>query len=141
MQAILAARFRSFLIPEGVDLTNFGGVEAFDKWLAARFASNRSYDKTVQGLLLAEGRLVQSGPLLFYSATKLEAEQLAGRTAGVFLGMRLECAQCHDHPFEPWSQEDFWGFAAFFTRISRPRGKLENVSTVMQVQTSIVAKS
>jgi len=130
----LAARFRSFLIPEGVDLTNFGGVEAFEKWLAGRFQSNESYDKTVQSLLLAEGRLVQSGPLLFYSATKLEADQLAGRTARVFLGMRLECAQCHDHPFEPWTQEDFWGFAAFFARISRPRGKLENVSTVMQVR-------
>lgn len=130
----LAARFRSFLIPEGVDLANFGGVEAFEKWLSGRFASNEPYDKTVQGLLLAEGRLVQSGPLLFYSATKLEADQLAGRTARVFLGMRLECAQCHDHPFEPWSQEDFWGFAAFFARISRPRGKLENVSTVMQVR-------
>lgn len=130
----LAARFRSFLIPEGVDLTNFGGIETFEKWLAGRFQSNESYDKTVQDLLLAEGRLVQSGPLLFYSATRLEADQLAGRTARVFLGMRLECAQCHDHPFEPWSQEDFWGFAAFFARISRPQGKLENVSTVMQVR-------
>jgi hypothetical protein len=130
----LAAKFRSFLIPEGVDLTNFGGVEAFEKWLAGRFQSNESYDKTVQSLLLAEGRLAQSGPLLFYSATKLEADQLAGRTARVFLGMRLECAQCHDHPFEPWTQEDFWGFAAFFARISRPRGKLETVSTVMQVR-------
>ncbi len=130
----LAARFRSFLIPEGVDLTSFGGIETFEKWLAGRFQSNESYDKTVQSLLLAEGRLVQSGPLLFYSATKLEADQLAGRTARVFLGMRLECAQCHDHPFEPWTQEDFWGFAAFFARISRPRGKLENVSTVMQVR-------
>ncbi|MBC7966581.1 MAG: DUF1549 domain-containing protein, partial [Fuerstia sp.] len=130
----LAARFRSFLIPEGVDLTSFGGVEVFEKWLAERFQSNDSYDRTVQSLLLAEGRLVQSGPLLFYSATKLEADQLAGRTARVFLGMRLECAQCHDHPFEPWTQEDFWGFAAFFARISRPRGKLENVSTVMQVR-------
>ena len=130
----LAARFRSFLIPEGVDLTSFGGIEAFEKWLAGRFKSGESYDKTVQSLLLAEGRLVQSGPLLFYSATKLEADQLAGRTARVFLGMRLECAQCHDHPFESWKQEDFWGFAAFFARISRPRGKLENVSTVMQVR-------
>ncbi|MEJ7595566.1 MAG: DUF1549 domain-containing protein [Planctomycetaceae bacterium] len=130
----LAARFRSFLIPEGVDLRSFGGVEVFEKWLAGRFQSNESYDKTVQSLLLAEGRLVQSGPLLFYSATKLEADQLAGRTARVFLGMRLECAQCHDHPFEPWTQEDFWGFAAFFARISRPRGKLENISTVMQVR-------
>ena len=130
----LAAKFRSFLLPEGVDLTNFGGVEAFEKWLAARFQKNEPYDRTVQSLLLAEGRLAQSGPLLFYSATKLEADQLAGRTARVFLGMRLECAQCHDHPFEPWTQEDFWGFAAFFARISRPRGKLETVSTVMQVR-------
>ena len=130
----LAARFRSFLIPEGIDLTNFGGIEAFEKWLSEQFASGQSYDKTVQQLLLAEGRLVKSGPLLFYSATKLEPEQLAGRTARVFLGTRLECAQCHDHPFEPWKQADFWGFAAFFGRISRPQGKLETVSTVMQVR-------
>ncbi len=130
----LAARFRSFLIPEGIDLANFGGIEAFEKWLAEQFASGQSYDKTVQQLLLAEGRLVKSGPLLFYSATRLEPDQLAGRTARVFLGMRLECAQCHDHPFEPWKQEDFWGFAAFFGRISRPQGKLETVSTVMQVR-------
>ncbi|MBL8815290.1 MAG: DUF1553 domain-containing protein [Planctomyces sp.] len=130
----LAARFRSFLIPEGIDLANFGGIEAFEKWLAERFESGEPYDETVRSLLLAEGRLVQSGPLLFYSATKLEPDQLAGRTARVFLGMRLECAQCHDHPFEPWTQQDFWGFAAFFARISRPKGKLENVSTVMQVR-------
>ena len=130
----LAARFRSFLIPEGIDLTNFGGIEAFEKWLLEQFSCGQSYDQTVQQLLLAEGRLVKSGPLLFYSATRLEPDQLAGRTARVFLGMRLECAQCHDHPFEPWKQEDFWGFAAFFGRISRPQGKLETVSTVMQVR-------
>ena len=76
----------------------------------------------------------QSGPLLFYSALKLDADQLAARTSRVFLGMRLECAQCHDHPFEAWSQEDFWSYAAFFAQISRPKGTLENVSTVMQVR-------
>ena len=130
----VAARFRSFLIPEGIDLANFGGIEAFEKWLSDQFSSGQSYDKTVQQLLLAEGRLAKSGPLLFYSATRLEPEQLAARTSRVFLGMRLECAQCHDHPFEPWKQEDFWGFAAFFGRISRPQGKLETVSTVMQVR-------
>lgn len=130
----LATVYRTFLLPEGVDLTNFGGVEEFDRWLANRFASNDSYDEVVRSLLLAEGRLSRSGPLLFYSAAKLDADQLASRTARVFLGMRLECAQCHDHPFEPWTQDDFWGFAAFFARISRPRGTLENVSTVMQVR-------
>ncbi|MEZ6125236.1 MAG: DUF1549 and DUF1553 domain-containing protein [Planctomycetaceae bacterium] len=130
----LAASFRTFLIPEGVDLTSFGGVEAFDKWLAGEFQKNEPYDRIARSLLLAEGRLSHSGPLLFYSAAMLNADQLAARTARVFLGMRLECAQCHDHPFEAWTQKDFWGFAAFFARISRPRGTLESASTVMQVR-------
>ncbi|EKJ98950.1 protein containing DUF1549 [Rhodopirellula baltica SH28] len=130
----MAAVWRSFLIPEGVDLDAFGGREAFEKWLAEQFANDEPYDKIVRRLLLAEGRLAQSGPLLFYSALKLDADQLAARTSRVFLGMRLECAQCHDHPFEPWSQEDFWSYAAFFAQISRPKAMLENVSTVMQVR-------
>ncbi|MCA9049636.1 MAG: DUF1549 domain-containing protein, partial [Planctomycetaceae bacterium] len=98
----IATVWRSFLIPEGVDLTAFGGVQEFDRWLADRFAGDDSYDEVVRSLLLAEGRLSRSGPLLFYSALKLDPEQLAARTGRVFLGMRLECAQCHDHPFEPW---------------------------------------
>src|SRR5262249_253657 len=119
---------------EGLDLARFGGVEAFDRWLAQRLASNDSYDEVVRSLLLAEGRLSRSGPLLFYSALKLDADQLASRTARVFLGMPLECAQCHNHPVEPWPQQDFWGFAAFFARISRPKAQLESVSTVLQVR-------
>lgn len=130
----IATVWRTFLIPEGIDLTRFGGVEAFDKWLAKQLADNVSYDQIARELLLAEGRLVQSGPLLFYSALKLDPDQLASRTARVFLGLRLDCAQCHDHPFEPWTQKDFWGFAAFFAQISRPKAKLESVSTVMRVQ-------
>ena len=130
----MAATWRSFMIPEGVDLDQFGGREAFDRWLTEQFSSDESYDAIVRKLLLAEGRLSRSGPLLFYSALKLNADQLAARTSRAFLGMRLECAQCHDHPFEPWTQDDFWSYAAFFARISRPKGELENVSTVMQVR-------
>jgi len=130
----LATIWRSFLIPEGVDLTAFGGVDAFDRWLADQFGKNDSYDSIVRSLLLAEGRLSRSGPLLFYSAAKLDPDLLAARSARVFLGVRLECAQCHNHPFEPWTQEEFWGFAAFFAQISRPQGDLRAVSTVMQVR-------
>lgn len=130
----MAAVWRSFLIPEGVDLTAFGGVESFDRWLAERFGKNQPYDQTVRELLLAEGRLSRSGPLLFYSAAKLDPDQLASRTARVFLGMRLECAQCHDHPFEPWTQQDFWSLAAFFAQISRPQANLQAVTAVMQVR-------
>ena len=129
----LATMWRSYLIPDGIDLTAFGGVETFDKWLADQLSGGTGYDEIAKQLLLAEGRLSQSGPLLFYTAAKLDPDQLAARTSRVFLGVRLECAQCHDHPFEPWKQEDFWSMAAFFSRISRPRGKLEAASRVMRV--------
>ena len=129
----LATTWRTFLIPEGVDLTAFGGIDKFDQWLADEFGKNASYDSVVRSLLLAGGRLSRSGPLLFYSAAKLDPDVLAVRSARVFLGMRLECAQCHNHPFEPWTQEEFWNLAAFFAQISRPQGELKAVSTVMQV--------
>lgn len=129
----LAAVWRAFLLPEGVDLSRFGGVRAFETWLGERFAAHAPYDQLVRELLLAEGRLSKSGPLAFYAALKLDPDQLAARTSRVFLGMRLECAQCHDDPFEPWTQRDFWSYAAFFAQISRPEGKLESVSTVMRV--------
>src|SRR5579872_2367363 len=130
----LATIWRTFLIPEGVDLTAFGGVDAFDRWLADEFGKNTSYDNVVRSLLLAGGRLSRSGLLLFYSAARLDPDVLAARSARVFLGMRLECAQCHNHPFEPWTQEEFWNLAAFFAQISRPQGELKAVSTVMQVR-------
>ena len=130
----LATTWRTILIPEGVDLTVFGGREAFDRWLAERLEAGDAYDSIVRKLLLAEGRLSTSGPLLFYSAAKLDPDRLAAQTSRVFLGIRLECAQCHDHPFEPWKQTDFWSYAAFFARISRPQAELATVSTVMQVR-------
>ena len=130
----LAAVLASVSPAGGVELDRFGGVAAFETWLEDRFGDNTPYDQIVREILLAEGRVAQAGPLLFYTAAKLEADRLAARTARVFLGMRLECAQCHDDPFEPWTQEDFWSFAAYFARISRPRGELEAASTVLRVK-------
>ncbi len=130
----LAAVWRTYLIPEGIDLSRFGGRQSFERWIGKQFADRVPYDEIVRRLLLAEGRLTQSGPLLFYAAVKMDPDQLATRSARVFLGMRLDCAQCHDDHFEPWLQEDFWGYAAFFARISRPQGMLRDVSTVMRVR-------
>ncbi len=74
---------------------------------------------------------------MFYSSLKLNPEELAGKTARAFLGVRMDCAQCHDHPFdEGVSQRDFWSFAAFFARISRPKGKMDVTSPVLQVRDS-----
>jgi hypothetical protein len=130
----LAAVWREILLPNDVDLSRVGGAVKFEEWLAVRFAENRSYDQIVREILLAEGRVAESGPLLFYAALKLNPEELAARTSRAFLGMRMECAQCHNHFFDDISQHDFWSFAAFFARISRPRGKMEMTSPVLAVR-------
>jgi hypothetical protein len=131
----LAAVWRGILLPSEADLSRLGGATSFEEWLAERFAQHIAYDQIVSELLLAEGRVAESGPLLFYAAHKLNPEELAARTSRAFLGVRMECAQCHDHFFdEEISQNDFWSFAAFFARISRPLGKMEMTSPVLAVR-------
>jgi hypothetical protein len=61
-------------------------------------------------------------PIGFYMAKEGKPENLAASTARLFLGVRLECAQCHDHPFGGWTRDEFWGQAAFFAGIKGPRG-------------------
>jgi hypothetical protein len=130
----LAAVWRSVLLPEGVDLNTYGGTNKFDRWLADRFGQNLPYDEIVRQLLLAEGRVSESGPILFYASLKLNPEEIAAKASRVFLGTRMECAQCHDHPFDDRiAQTDFWGFAAHFAQISRPQGKMEMTSPVLRV--------
>ncbi len=131
----LATVWRTLLLPDGIATNAYGGTDKFDRWLADRFEKNLPYDQLVSQLLLAEGRVSDSGPILFYAALKLNPEELAAKTSRAFLGMRMECAQCHDHPFDASvSQQDFWGFAAHFAQISRPQGKMEVTSSVLRVR-------
>ncbi|MCA9025334.1 MAG: DUF1553 domain-containing protein [Planctomycetaceae bacterium] len=130
----LGAVWRKMLLPDGVDLSMYGGSASFEEWLSDRFRENMPYDELVRQLLLAEGRVSESGPILFYTALNLKPEQLAAQTSRAFLGIRLECAQCHDHFFDKrLKQTDFWGLAAFFAQISQPEGKMDRVSPVLRV--------
>ncbi len=130
----LGAVWRKFLLPDGVDLSMYGGSASFEEWLSDRFRDNMPYDELVRQLLLAEGRVSESGPILFYTALNLKPEEIAAQTSRAFLGIRLECAQCHDHFFDNrLKQTDFWGLAAFFAQISQPEGKMDRVSPVLRV--------
>ncbi|KAA1260240.1 hypothetical protein LF1_27790 [Rubripirellula obstinata] len=131
----LGGVWKRVLVPDDeTAISRLGGSGKLEKWLADSFATHQPYDQMVRKLLLAQGRVNESGPLLFYAAAKMNAEELAARTSRCFLGMRMECAECHDHPFDHWSQEDFWGLAAYFAQISRPQGKIEMVSPVLRVR-------
>ncbi len=107
----------------------------FEAWLRQQFAKNVPYDQMVRELLTAPvdqqamqriynaNSIAQPTPIAFYLAKEGKPENLAAASARVFLGIRLECAQCHNHPFAEWSRDQFWEFAAFFAGIkSRDRG-------------------
>jgi hypothetical protein len=103
-----------------VDREKLGDRGAFElhRWLRDQFAANRPYDQWVRELVTAAGDSGKSGPVNFYRASDTP-DALARVVCQAFLGVRLECAQCHHHPFEKWSQEDYYSLAGFFNGIER----------------------
>ena len=99
-------------------------IPSLENWLHDKLTANAPYDEIVRELILAEGNIQQNGPALFYAAVGNRPDEMAATTARVFLGVRLECAQCHDHPFDDWRQKDFWGYAAFFARVGPQQPQL-----------------
>ena len=94
------------------------GAFEFHQWLRAQFAENRPYDKWTRELIVASGNTSKNGPANFYRALR-SMEEVTRSVSQVFLGVRLECAQCHHHPFEKWGQADFYGLAGFFNGLER----------------------
>jgi hypothetical protein len=86
------------------------------EYLKASLAANKSYRQIVTELICAEGSSDGSGPANFLIRYDAKPTDLAGAVGKQFLGVSLQCAQCHDHPFAKWKKDDFWGVAAFFGR-------------------------
>ncbi len=129
-----AKAWRAWLL-EGTSADVADGVSDFEAWLNARISAAAPFDKVVTELLTfpLDGRQAAANspgekatnPLAFYIAHDAKPEGLAATTSRVFLGVRLECAQCHNHPFARWKQDQFWGLAAFFAGVQRsPSGGL-----------------
>lgn len=88
------------------------------------------YDRIVSDFLVATGG-GDSGPALFYTSLEVKPEKLAASTARIFLGLQIECAECHPHPFDHWKQEDFWGYAAFFARLEQSNSRRAPTEVVL----------
>ncbi|HZY88740.1 MAG TPA: DUF1549 and DUF1553 domain-containing protein [Gemmataceae bacterium] len=129
--------WRDLLMPEAnADFQRRYLVPGVESWLRRHFTENTPYDKMVRELItlkVTSGRDAMQeiqdlyngrgdSPIGFYMAKEGKPENLAASTARLFLGVRLECAQCHDHPFGGWTRDEFWGQAAFFAGIKGPRG-------------------
>ncbi len=94
------------------------GTFAFHDWIREAMATDKPYDLFARQILDANGDEVNDPPTVWYKELQ-EPQQFVDDTAQVFLGLRLACAQCHHHPYEKWSQDDYWGIAAFFGRVGR----------------------
>ncbi len=100
------------------------GIKAvctLDAWLRDAFRENRPYDQFVRELLTAQGSTWRNGATVVFRDRPV-TEEIASSMSQLFLGVRIECAKCHHHPFEVWSQDDFYGFAAFFSRVGHNGG-------------------
>jgi hypothetical protein len=87
-------------------------------WLSDRIGRNVPLNQIVIDLLSASGGTVSNPPVNFYQ-TELDQLKLTENVAQVFMGMRIQCAQCHNHPFDRWTMNDYYGFNAFFAQIGR----------------------
>lgn len=98
-------------------------------WLGERFAAGDRWDKIVREVLTVDGEIKNKPQVIFFGLTgdggKLTPDGTARAVASLFMGVQLQCAQCHDDPYRDWAQSDHWGLAAFFGRIN---GNFQKVS-------------
>jgi hypothetical protein len=97
------------------------GTYAFHDWVRGNLHANRPFGDWVGDLVSASGTISGNPAAAWFRSVRKPQDQLED-LAQVFLGQRLQCAQCHHHPFEKWSQNDYYGFAAFFSRVGRKPG-------------------
>jgi Protein of unknown function (DUF1553)/Protein of unknown function (DUF1549) len=103
---------------EGDTRTRAQGTFAFHNWIREAVANDKPYDEFVRDILGATGDEMKNPPTVWYKDLQ-QPEQFVDDTAQVFLGLRIACANCHHHPYEKWSQDDYWGLAAFFGRLGK----------------------
>jgi Protein of unknown function (DUF1549)/Protein of unknown function (DUF1553) len=116
-----ASKWNTILRNKRRDQTYARGTRIFHDWIRDSLHANMPYDQMVRQLLTATGEIGQNPPVAWYREVKETNEQVED-TAQLFLGLRIQCARCHHHPFEKWSQQDYYGFAAFFSRLQRKPG-------------------
>ena len=105
------------------------GATLFHEWVRDTVAQNKPYDAFVHELITARGSTYQHGPTNYYRIERQPAGR-AETTAQVFLGIRLSCARCHKHPFDRWTTDDYWNFAAFTGKVGTRTGELYNEQVV-----------
>lgn len=131
--------WRNALIPQANSQPQLRGlIPGFEAWLWKHISEGSPYDQIAREIITTKlntnngGALASTtSPDAFFVVRELKPENLAAGTSRAFLGVRLDCAQCHDHPFDKWRQQQFWNMAAFYSGFSRPEGAEDNPAMMM----------
>ena len=99
------------------------GAWLFRKWIRDSVAKNKPYDQFVRELLTASGSTYKNPAANYYRVSR-EYQDAVSNTTQLFLGVRFQCNVCHDHPFEKWTQNQFYEFGAYFGKVGIKRGQL-----------------
>lgn len=113
-----ASKWAALLKNRRDDASDIVANFAFHAWVRDSLLANKPYDQFVRELLAATGTVIGNPPVAWYKRVK-EPKQQVEDVAQLFLGVRMQCAQCHHHPFERWSQDDYYSLAAFFSQVGR----------------------
>ncbi len=103
--------------------THIKAADTFYEWIRRQMREGRPLDQFVADMVTASGSNLANGPVNLYTMLvhkpRIEPKPLAADFSQVFLGVQLQCAECHNHPFDRWNMDDYYGFVSFFTGLSR----------------------
>ena len=115
---IWAMKFAQLLMIKSTNQVSYKSAFLYASWLTDKFARNVPVDQMVRELLTSTGGTFTSPPTNFYEIER-DTLKTSENVAQVFMGIRTQCAQCHNHPFDRWTMDDYYGFASFFSQIGR----------------------
>ncbi len=119
---VWVAKWAEWLMMRSSNQTSTKSIALYYTWLSEQIASNVPLDKMVREILGASGGTFKTSQTNFYQIER-DTLKVSENVAQIFMGMRTQCAQCHNHPFDRWTQDDYYGFAAFFTQIGRKQSE------------------
>ncbi|HSG70105.1 MAG TPA: DUF1549 domain-containing protein, partial [Planctomycetaceae bacterium] len=109
--------WRDVIFSRATDMRTVRFQRVFETWMTQQLSENRSWDKIVTDLVTATGDVSENGATALLMAHGGDAAEIAAETSRIFLGIQIQCANCHDHPTDQWKREDFHQLAAFFPRV------------------------
>lgn len=106
--------------------THLKAADAYQEWIRKQFKTGRPLNEFVADMVVASGSNLQNGPVNLYTMLshqpRLDPKGFAADFSQVFLGIQIQCAECHNHPFDRWTMDDYYGFVSFFTGVTRKPG-------------------